>query len=51
MFAFFDGNQFNLRKVLYQSESNSIAGFTLAGGGSGYTSAPAVTAPGGRYRM
>ena len=30
MFAFFDGNQSNLRKVLYQSESNSIAGFTLA---------------------
>jgi hypothetical protein len=30
LFAFFDGNQSNLRKVLYQSESNSIAGFTLA---------------------
>ena len=30
MFAFFDGNQPNLRKVLYQSDSNSIAGFTLA---------------------
>ena len=30
MFAFFDGNQSNLRKVLYQSESNNIAGFTLA---------------------
>jgi hypothetical protein len=30
MFAFFDGNQSNLRKVLYQSDSNSIAGFTLA---------------------
>jgi hypothetical protein len=30
MFAFFDGNQPNLRKVLYQSESNNIAGFTLA---------------------
>jgi hypothetical protein len=30
MFAFFDGNQFNLRKVLYQSDSNSIAGFTVA---------------------
>jgi hypothetical protein len=30
MFAFFDGNQFNLRKVLYQSDSNNIAGFTLA---------------------
>ena len=29
MFAFFDGNQFNLRKVLYQSESNNIAGFTM----------------------
>lgn len=30
MFAFFDGNQSNLRKVLYQSDSNNIAGFTLA---------------------
>jgi hypothetical protein len=30
MFAFFDGNQPNLRKVLYQSDSNSIAGFTVA---------------------
>jgi len=30
MFAFFDGNQANLRKVLYQSDSNSIAGFTVA---------------------
>jgi hypothetical protein len=30
MFAFFDGNQSYLRKVLYQSESNNIAGFTLA---------------------
>jgi hypothetical protein len=30
MFAFFDGNQPNLRKVLYQSDSNNIAGFTLA---------------------
>ena len=30
MFAFFDGNQSNLRKVLYQSESDNIAGFTLA---------------------
>ena len=30
MFAFFDGNQSNLRKVLYQSESNHIAGFTVA---------------------
>jgi hypothetical protein len=30
MFAFFDGNNYNLRKVLYQSDSNSIAGFTVA---------------------
>ena len=30
MFAFFDGNNSELRKVLYQSDSNSIAGFTLA---------------------
>jgi len=30
MFAFFDGNQSYLRKVLYQSDSNSIAGFTVA---------------------
>jgi len=30
MFAFFDGNQSDLRKVLYQSDSNSIAGFTVA---------------------
>jgi len=30
MFAFFDGNQPNLRKVLYQSDSNGIAGFTVA---------------------
>ena len=30
MFAFFDGNQSNLRKVLYQSESNVIANFTVA---------------------
>ncbi len=30
MFAFFDGNQPNLRRVLYQSESNYIAGFTVA---------------------
>ena len=30
MFAFFDGNQSYLRKVLYQSDSNNIAGFTLA---------------------
>jgi hypothetical protein len=29
MFAFFDGNQPELRKVLYQSESNSIAGYTV----------------------
>ena len=29
MFAFFDGNQSELRKVLYQSDSNSIAGFTV----------------------
>jgi len=28
MFAFFDGNNFNLRKVLYPSDTNSIAGFT-----------------------
>jgi hypothetical protein len=30
MFAFFDGNQPDLRKALYQSNSNSIAGFTVA---------------------
>jgi hypothetical protein len=30
MFAFFDGNQSNLRKVLYQSDSNNIAGFTVS---------------------
>jgi hypothetical protein len=30
MFAFFDGNNYALRKVLYQSDSNSIAGFTVA---------------------
>jgi len=30
MFAFFDGNNPNLRKVLYQSDSNSIAGYTVA---------------------
>jgi hypothetical protein len=30
MFAFFDGNQSELRKVLYQSDSNSIAGYTVA---------------------
>jgi hypothetical protein len=31
MFAFFDGNQPDLRKVLYTADSNSIAGFTVAG--------------------
>ena len=31
MFAFFDGNQPELRKVLYPSESNGIAVFTVAG--------------------
>ena len=30
MFAFFDGNSSDLRKVLYQSDSNSIAGYTVA---------------------
>jgi hypothetical protein len=30
MFAFFDGNQSDLRKVLYQSDSNGIAGFAVA---------------------
>ena len=30
MFAFFDGNQPELRKVLYQSNSNSIAGYLVA---------------------
>jgi hypothetical protein len=30
MFAFFDGNQSELRKVLYQSDSDSIAGYTVA---------------------
>ena len=30
MFAFFDGNNSDLRKVLYQSDSNSIAGYTVA---------------------
>jgi hypothetical protein len=30
MFAFFDGNQSNLRKVLYPSDTNGIAGFTVA---------------------
>lgn len=29
MFAFFDGNQPELRKVLYQSESNGIAGYAV----------------------
>jgi len=29
MFAFFDGNSSDLRKALYQSDSNSIAGFTV----------------------
>jgi hypothetical protein len=29
MFAFFDGNNSDLRKVLYQSDSNSIAGYTV----------------------
>jgi hypothetical protein len=31
MFAFFNGNNFDLRKVLYQSDSNNIAGFTMTG--------------------
>ena len=30
MFAFFDGNQSYLRKVLYQSDSNNIAGYIVA---------------------
>lgn len=30
MFAFFDGNQPELRKVLYPSDSNGIAGYVLA---------------------
>ncbi len=30
MFAFFDGNNSDLRKVLYASDSNSIAGYTVA---------------------
>jgi hypothetical protein len=30
MFAFFDGNNNNYRKVLSQSDSNSIAGYTVA---------------------
>jgi hypothetical protein len=29
MFAFFDGNDAGLRKVLYQSDSNNIAGYTV----------------------
>jgi hypothetical protein len=29
MFAFFDGNNSDLRKVLYQSDTNGIAGFTV----------------------
>ena len=29
MFAFFDGNQSYLRKVLYQSASDNIAGYTV----------------------
>jgi hypothetical protein len=29
MFAFFDGNNSDLRKVLYQSDSNGIAGYTV----------------------
>ncbi len=29
MFAFFDGNNSDLRKVLFQSDSNSIAGYTV----------------------
>jgi hypothetical protein len=29
MFAFFDGNQPELRKVLYQPDTNGIAGFTV----------------------
>jgi hypothetical protein len=29
IFAFFDGNQSNLRKVLYPAETNGIAGFTI----------------------
>jgi len=31
MFAFFDGNQSDLRRVLYPSDTNGIAGFTVAG--------------------
>jgi hypothetical protein len=30
MFAFFDGNNSDLRKVLYASDTNSIAGYTVA---------------------
>jgi len=30
MFAFFDGNNSDLRKVLYQSDSNGIAGYIVA---------------------
>ncbi|MGA9453442.1 MAG: hypothetical protein WBW41_19115 [Verrucomicrobiia bacterium] len=30
MFAFFDGNNSDLRKVLYQSDTNGIAGYTVA---------------------
>jgi len=30
MFAFFDGNNADLRKVLYSSDTNSIAGYTVA---------------------
>jgi hypothetical protein len=29
IFAFFDGNNSDLRKVLYESDSNSIAGYTV----------------------
>ena len=30
MFAFFDGNNSDLRKVLYQSDTNNIGGYTVA---------------------
>jgi len=30
MFAFFDGNSSDLRKVLYRSDTNNIAGYTVA---------------------
>ena len=30
LFAFFDGNSADLRKVLYQTDTNTIAGFTVA---------------------